>query len=290
MTNLAERSTVIPMDGQLDIEDITFCEKQQAAYDASREGFQRLAELLDEVRKDQYDLLGDLDKEFRNPYMENDVFSYGYFYAKLHRGQDERSRAFVTTIVQYFCKKYHVDLNEVAIYVRLVTRWNIEVRRKDWSGFEQMVKDHPMRYEDIVREIFVETDGQTFKERAVAELTERSQEAGQLTEIRRDMITVRKAVDVCTHKSGIEYRGTDRLRAILDAIIYFATGEIGAGSLYFPELFSCETEDVVFYPDVTKVSAIKLYKNGNARIRFYDNETARRFAMEFLLLDTGVKG
>lgn len=155
----------------------------------------------------------------------------------------------------------------------------------------------PLRYEQIVDEIFVQLGGFSFEERAMNEFLERTwnachyrydyswnniKEGDEHFEIKNAILRIPNGVHVSYHS---EYTPTEDFLTILDAIAFYQCGRMNEGHLWFPDFrstYSGPKENVVYTRNMSKVESIKCFKNGRVDIKFRSAAYVQEFAEQCL--------
>jgi hypothetical protein len=273
------------------------------------------------AKKEQNDALG-TDEEHRlyKSYVVGDGFTCDE--DRVYETMKGRNRTFVSTIVRYFSRKYKVDLDEEEIKEHLFPAAP-EEPDLPWGGYRSMSDDEidaykektavykeakekydqslcalPLRYEQIVDEIFVQLGGFSFQERAMNEFMERiwncchNQYSGgkEKFEIKNDTLRLNGygywiSVDENKWMSHPvpEYRLYDDMRTLLHALAYYECGRMDEGSRWFPELFKYDTKENQFdLAHMKKLKSIKFFKNGRVDIKFRNATYAQEFVEQYL--------
>ncbi len=271
----------VSADKRLSEADIAFCRRQQLAYEKMRSVLLKIADLLDEAIKEQHEILKDDTNEDWNPYWDPCPAIGGRCCDGEAVRDDARRNGehFASTIVSYFRRKYHVELDSSEICNCL--------------GCD--VCDTVLRYESIVDAIFVQMGGYSFEERAMHELLKdcwdlthiKDWRTGEYTE--RFTIkgrTLRLNMPCVRHNEWLpgRYDIPTNTWTILEALGHYSGGKRGIGDRYFPELYFHSAEGDTFVPAVQmdEVKQIKLFKNGHMAIEFRDAGTAKGFAKNYL--------
>lgn len=174
-------------------DDRVFCTAQQEAYEKAREVFKRVIQLVGDGQVEQMKLLKRSEREVYTTYLgSTHDFSAEKFLSEL----DATHRRFVGRIVQYFKGKYHVSLDEEAIFDVLIqkrpqesselrmfnhmSKWTEEDTKrfielsaaytKSVQDAETHNRNMVIRYETILDYIFAQLGGGSFRDVADKEL------------------------------------------------------------------------------------------------------------------------
>lgn len=232
---------------------------------------------------------------------------------------EKRNTRFIQQIVNYFKNKYTVELDESAIAEHLIpaspkepelpwggyrkmTDEEIDAFKEKHAAFEVEKQKHdaalrrlPLRYEQIVDEIFVQLGGFSFQERAMNEFLEkcwnaahsRWNESKERFEIKNDTIKLDGFCWCDKNKWSSnpvpEYKPNEELRVVLDALVHHSIGQLNRGAEWFPDLYRYYTKENIFpVNNFEKVKQIKLFQNGRVDIKFRSTLFAQEFAENYL--------
>lgn len=305
----------IKADNRISEEDKAFCLRHQEAFDKSGPALQEIARLMTFAVAEQKAILHMDEDSFYNPYMSGDGFSCDT--DSLYQVMKKRNNNFISTIVHYFSRKYNVKLDEREIMEHL-----IPVAPKEpelpWGGYRDMSDDEtdaykdklavykgvkqqyeqtlrtlPLRYEQVVDEIFVQLGGFSFQEQAMNEFLERSWNCchktwgdhGERFEIKNDTLRLTGGWCYCDDQWswGPEWKPSDNLKTLLDALAWYECGRMREGHLWFKDLCGYITKQNEFdFHNMEKVKFIKLFKNGRVDIKFRSAAYAQEFTEQCL--------
>mgnify|MGYP007060426494 CR=1 FL=1 len=234
-----------------------------------------------------------------------------------------RNRTFISAIVNYFSRKYNVELDEHEIEEHLIPtgpkeptlpwggyremtedeiaayRKELDIYKDEKEKFEQSLRTLPLRYEQIVDEIFVQLGGFSFQERAMNEFLKscwdmshrkdwRTDQYNEEFEIKNDTLRLSGSWVYCDENKWMthpvpEYRPSQALKVILDALVHYENGKLKSGAEWFPELFKYDTEENQFEIHyMGKIKSIKLFKNGRVDIKFRSAAFVQEFVEQYL--------
>ena len=290
-------SVEIKADNRISEEDKAFCLRHQDAFDKSGPALQKIANVISDTRYEQRQILG------------ND--SYGtYITCNSFKCDDEhiyemmqkRNKRFIKAIVDYFSRKYTVELDSSIILEHLIPTppkepqlpWGgyremsdeqidqfkeqMEIYHQEESKYSEAMRTLPLRYEQIVDEIFVQLGGFSFQEQAMNEFLERTWncchqnwDGKEKFEIKNDTLRLTSGWCYCDDQWswGPEWNPNKNLHTLLDALAWYQCGRMGEAALWFPELCKYTTKVNEFDTcNMSKVKFIKLFKNGRVDIKF----------------------
>lgn len=291
----------IKADNRISEEDKAFCLRQQAAFDKSGPALQKIADMMTAANEEQSSIL-DANEDYLSRYLVGDGFRCEASYVL--DAMKGRNRTFISAVVNYFSRKYNVELDEREIEERLIPtgpkepnlpwggyrnmsedeiasyREELDTYKVEKEKFEQSLRVLPLRYERVVDEIFVQLGGFSFQEKAMNEFLSRTWNCCHSTyrdnaeefEIKNDTLKLTGYWCRCkddSWRSHDEWESTDSLKTLLNALAWYECGRMDEGNLWFPELFRYDTERNFFETsNMEKVKSVKLFKNGRVDIKF----------------------
>ena len=303
-------SVEIKADNRISDDDKVFCLRHQEAFDKSGPALQKIAELMQSGSDEQRTILAVDDDHFYNPYMSGDGFSCDT--DNVYRMMQKRNRNFIFTIVHYFSQKYNVDLDEREIEEHLIPvapkepelPWGgyrdmsdeeidafqekLAAHKVKQTEYDTMLRTLPLRYEQIVDEIFVQLGGFSFQEQAMNEFIERTWKCCHRSwgnneerfEIKNDTLRLTGSWCSCDDRWswGPEWKPDDDLKTLLDALAWYECGRMNEGRLWFPNLQGYSVKQNEFpICNMEKVKFIKLFKNGRVDIKFRNAAYVQEF-------------
>lgn len=317
----------IKADRRISEEDRAFCQRQQEAFEKSGVALQKLADLMATVVAEQKAIFADNEEEIGGYLASRNAVTCDV--DRVYEVMKHRNKRFIDNIVHYFVRKYRVDLDEGIIrehlipakpkepdfpsvgYYRDMTaeelddyKAKMKVHQEKQDAWELSLRALPLRYEQIVDEIFVQLGGFSFEERAMNEFLQRTWDACHYTcdyswnNIKKDdeRFEIKNATlrlpDGCNCDENKwmshpipKFSPTERLVTLLDALAWYQCGRMSEGHLWFPELgyrYGSTEENVVYTRNMSKVDSIKLFKNGRVDIKFRSAAYAQEFAEQCL--------
>lgn len=291
----------IKADNRISEDDKAFCLRQQAAFDKSGPALQKIADMMTAANEEQSSIL-DANEDYLSRYLVGDGFRCEASYVL--DAMKGRNRTFISAVVNYFSRKYNVELDEREIEERLIPtgpkepnlpwggyrnmsedeiasyREELDTYKVEKEKFEQSLRVLPLRYERVVDETFVQLGGFSFQEKAMNEFLSRTWNCCHSTyrdnaeefEIKNDTLKLTGYWCRCkddSWRSHDEWESTDSLKTLLNALAWYECGRMDEGNLWFPELFRYDTERNFFETsNMEKVKSVKLFKNGRVDIKF----------------------
>lgn len=307
----------IKTDNRISEADRAFCQRQQDAFDKSGPALQKIADMIVSAKSEQKTILAS-EQEFFNPYMTSDSFCCDE--GAIYKTMMERNKTFISAIVSYFASNYKVELDKHEIMEHLIPKepqepklpWGgyremtdeeIDAFKKELSVHKAKVCEHesllrslPLRYEQIVDEIFVQLGGFSFQEQSMNEFLERTWKCchsswngdKETFEIKNDVLRLPSGC-CCDENKWMtypepRYELRDDTKTLLEALAYYECGRMDEGRLWFPDLcgYSRTTENFFEIHNMSKVKSIKLFKNGRVDIKFRSAAYLQEFAEQYM--------
>ncbi len=304
----------IKAENRISEEDKAFCLRQQEAFDKSGVSLQKLADLMATVVAEQKAIFANKDDEIGGYLASRNNTTCNV--EGVYEVMKSRNETLIDNIVHYFASKYTVDLDGRVIrehlipakpkepdfpgYYRSMSDEEIEeykakmkVHKAEQDSWEQTLRTLPLRYEQIVDEIFVQLGGFSFQEQAMNEFLERSWNCCHKTwgdqserfEIKNDILRLTGGWCYCDDgwSWGPEWKPSDDLKTLLDALAWYECGRMGEGYLWFKDICGYSTKQNEFdIRNMEKVKFIKLFKNGRVDIKFRSAAYVQEFAEQCL--------
>lgn len=317
--SLIEKFSVVEIkaDNRISEDDKAFCLRQQEAFDKAGPALQKVAEAMAAAKAEQAGILT-ADDDFIDRYVGNDCDV-----DSVYDTMKKRNRTFISAVVNYFSRKYSVELDKSKIEEHLIPtgpkepdlpwggyrsmsedeiasyRQELDAYKVEKDKFEQSLRTLPLRYEQVVDEIFVQLGGFSFQERAMNEFLRlcwdtshhrnwRSDQYEEEFEIKNDVLRLTGSWVYCDENKWMsnpvpEYKPSQSLTTILDALVHYEVGKFKGGAQWFPELFKYDTQENQFeIAYMNKIKSIKLFKNGRVDIKFRSAAFVQEFVEQYL--------
>ncbi len=315
----------IESDRRISEEDRAFCLRHQEAFDKSGPALQRIADAMIAADAEQDAIFSGF--KGGSDYLSS-MRGFSNNVQDVYTTMKSRNSEFISTIVSYFAQRYKVELDAREIEEHLIPESPAEPElpgrgyrdttaeereeykmkmaeyKKDHEEWDVSLRTLPLRYEQIVDEIFTQLGGFSFEEQAMNEFLERTWnathylsnyswnniKAGQEKfEIKGTVLRIGNGCQ-CNDYSYMrhpvpEYTPNSDLITLLDAVAWYECGRIGEGPFWFPTLgtrYTYTKERVTYTQNMTKVESITCYKNGRVDIRFRDAAYLQEFAEQCL--------
>lgn len=270
--------------------DRLFCEAHEKAYRTALACFQEMEYIWEDICRRQKEILSEVDSHA--PYLSTSggldisATQISEHMMKLH------SR-FIANLVTHFNRYYHVSIDEHTIEQKLLPQ-NPSGPQRTAAAEEQYEKDMlalSLNYEDIVNLIFEQMDGRGFYEQALYELKDKCHNAAWSYLNKTAEFEIKKCVlrftSGCCYRnwfSSGEWELYGSLKEILKGIAHFETGHFSLYPHGFDSLlgYRHSGSETVEFSTCSKVSQLKLFKNGRVDIKFASEAYARQFADDYL--------
>lgn len=286
--NLLEKLSGVEIrpDSRISEADRRFCIAHQQAYDTAREELSELRQIWKEITEHQKEIL-DTATDEKGGYAALSGFSSSSIRTKLEALPD----IFISNIVRYFNRQYHVSVDTEPIRTLLVpekpeSTWEKEQLKQ----YHTAMRELSLRYEDILEQIFIQLGGRTFMERAVDELKEKCHKAAwdtssriQKYEVKGDTIRFPYACRFDDWLGRPKWSLNDGMKDILRGVSHFETGQFE----YYPPGISVllgwdDKDESVFEFSCEKVISLRMFKNRRVDLKFSSKAYASQFAAEYL--------
>ena len=275
--------------------DKMFCEKNQAAYEAAVTSYQELLFFWADMVSAQREQLG--ERAGNSLYFEYLSTKEGAYISEktVKEHIESLHESYIDWIAEYFEKSYHVTLDTASIYDRLMPEEpDYDADEEADAAYHEKMQTMLLRYQDILDLIFEQMDGRSFSEQALFELKTDCHDAAwnesehtARFELRKDTIRFMREFSDYTYPRSYsalpDWSLREKMKAVMRGIGHFETGRYEQ----FPEsinglLTGKSTQDVVEFPDCSKVKQLKRFKNGNAYLKFASVTCAQEFINEYL--------
>ncbi len=274
----------VSTENQISENDRRFCAAQQAAYDNARGSLAELLFIWEDMLEQQKSLLAGTGRSART-YISADS-SVSVSKGQIERTIYEMHKEFIREILHYFTRTYHFSLSEWNIMVELLPKkpeWRYGPEyEQDLEKFEEEKARVALSYEDILALLFKELGGRSLSEYAVFQMKDdcwASAWRDATPKFERDKHTIKLLS--ATNSDFEIYDGTKK---IMKALAYFETQtvEIVPHELSPFFYYNGPRDNIFDFEELTKVSKIRLYKNGRLDIRFVEEAYAVQFATDYL--------
>lgn len=282
--NLADK--ISPMDKDV-------CEALQAAYDKALIALKVQEELIDKSIAEQFDSTQHLpDKSILSNYLGST------FDADSVKEQNRKVHGlFISNMLAWFTKQYAVELDRSAARDELLPKkpdyYQDYYDKEKRAQFDAMMASYNnemdnfhINYAAILDWIFQQLDGFSFEEKALQEMKAQCKEASHgyngspNFELKKAVLSFEYGCLRSDWRDSWEIR--QNMKTIIRGLIAYDTGILNEVPYNYAYLFSYDIEQQLITLDDTKVSSVKLFKNGRVDVRFQSETYAREFVENFL--------
>lgn len=239
--------------------DIEFCNMQENIYIKCYESFNAFGNVIQELK--------DINiKELNNKYNYNSgKFNYTYSNAtnytpNIKDGLININKRFIDGITGYFEHTYDLKIEN--------------------SPIEEKIKDRFTNYNDIIELILEQLDGMSFKERGDQQKIEEIQKHTKYSKpkVKNKIITMNSFFGFKQWGNDMEisYSYEDKLHALYSAINSFDNVDFEINWQSVKKFIDRE------FKDNTKITGVKMFKNGRIDIIFTSYNFALEFARKYL--------
>lgn len=296
--NLLEKfeAVTVQADQRISPSDKAFCEKHQAAYETAIQSFRELSFFWEDMVARQKELLGEADSgsdrytEYLLSRNELEIST-----EKVNSHIEHLHKRFIQNIVGHFNSVYRVSASSGNICDNLLPK---EPERRRWDNEEEYKEYHTqmqaliVRYQDIVDQIILFLDGRSFSQQAFYELAEKCHKAAwnlyqKKPDYERKKNVIRFTGYFCSTSSWsryVEWELESKMKEILRGIAHFETGSYQVYPYGFSELlgYGRRSENEQAFSTCSKVTSLKMFKNGRVDVKFTTEDHAREFAESYL--------
>lgn len=274
--------------------DQHFCEVHQKAYEMARSCFQELSYIWEDMCRTQNGILSEIETRPRgqNIYISSQD-GLCLSAEDIQQHLKEMHTLFINRLVRYFEQSYHIVLSEPGIYEALVPQkeyrgWDHEAAQQ----YESTIANLSLQYDDVIEQIFLQTDGYPLHEWAIHELLDDCHQAAwNMTlgnaryEVKKE--TLRFPKQGCYYNncwSNDHWQLTDHLKKVFKGIAYFETGDFSIVPHGMQTLMTNSSldSDEWEFTSCQKVQKLKIFKNGRADIKFANEPYVKQFVFEYL--------
>lgn len=269
--------------------DQALCEAHQQAYENARNSLPEFIFIGKDMRDTQKELLagtGAGDTTYLPEYVSeiDDQTLRKHLVGLPH--------TFIRQIVSYFNSTYCIGLSCGDVITALLPQ---EPEHTYEEGFAERYRQYEedmlqlsIHYRDILRLLFLQTEGRDFHSQALYELKSKCHDAAWNSDqgcarYERARNILRFQHSACHYTQyGPPFSLSTDLRNILQGIAHLETGSFNTYPYGFADLFRSTYYNEHDFPGCHKVEQLKMFKNGRVDIRFSSEASAREFVDEYL--------
>jgi len=285
----------IEADSRISEADSEFCQQHQNAYENAVRAFQELLFFWKDIEAVQKNYLNPPDgpaTAYKRYICIKDHIDLHPIKIRTHIG--EMHRTFIRTLVRYFNQTYHISVSTDVVMAALLPSeppGNKKIKKEEWQQYREQITEIILQYSAVVDQVILQLDGRSFSQQAFYELTGKCHEAAWGSRTKERKYERRKSTisisDCCSYSyvcrtESWELR--EKAKSVIWGLAHFETDCYGECPPGMSELVGHEKlrRDQVEFPTCTKVSRIRMFKNGKVDIRFTSEEYAEQFARVYL--------
>lgn len=285
MSFLSKFSAVeVKSDTRISESDKRFCEAHQQAYENAISLLYELKFIWEGMLASQKEILQPVGEKSYQQYLV-DGSNLSLSLPEIQKQIRHTHEVLIEKIVDHFSSIYTISLSRSDVKKALLPespgdRWSSHYEER-LEKYEQEIENLKLHYDQIIEQIFLQTDGKGLWEQAEYQLKERCREGASSWgspdyTIKKHTIQFSRAV----HGDRSLYNST---KDILRGLAHFETGQLGVIPRDFTCLFDYRLPWETFEcDDCKKVKKIRAFLNGRLDIRFTEDAYAVQFAKEYL--------
>ena len=274
----------VKSDTRISESDKQFCEAHQQAYENAISLLYELKFFWESMLESQKQILAPVGEKRHQQYLV-DGSNLSLSLPEIQKQIRHTHEVLIEKIVDHFSSIYTISLSRSDVKTALLPespgdRWSSHYEER-LEKYEQDMESLQLHYDQIIEQIFIQTDGKGLWEQAEYQLKERCREGASSWgspdyTIKKHTIQFSRAV----HGNRSLYNST---KDILRGLAHFETGQLGVIPRDFTCLFDYRLPWETFEcDDCKKVKKIRAFLNGRLDIRFTEDAYAVQFAKEYL--------
>lgn len=298
--NLLEKfeAVTVQADQRITPSDKEFCEKHQAAYEAAIQSFRELSCFWEDMVARQKELLEEPNSDDKSERCMEYLSSHSGLEIsteKINFHIERLHKRFIGKIVDHFNSTYKVSASSSNICNNLLPkepdcrRWDNEEEYKEYHAQLQTLI---VRYQDVVDQLILFLDGRSFSQQAFYELAQECHKAAwnlyqKKPDYEQKKNVIRFIGYFCSTSSWsryVEWELESKMKDILRGIAHFETGSYQVYPYGFSELlgYGRRSENEQVFSTCSKVTSLKMFKNGRVDVKFTTEDNASEFAENYL--------
>lgn len=274
----------ISTEKQISEEDREFCVALKNAYDNARTALAELLFIWEDMLETQQKLLAPTNltsHTFISPDSSVSV-SPNNIQEKIR----EMHKTFIKKIISYFQSQYHISLSDYEPVRDLLPKrptWRYDPNYdREMETYEEKMAVLSLNYEQVLDTIFKQLGGRSLSEYAVFQIKDGCWEAAWRSDeprFERDKHTVK-----LLSATNTDFEIYESTKKIMKGLAYFENQTAGLIPHELSPFFYYHGpgDNAYDFENLSKVSKIRLYKNGRVDIRFSEEAYAVQFATEYL--------
>lgn len=274
----------IQSDSRISEDDKVFCEAHQAAYENAMSMLKELKFCWESMLESQRTHLDPIGETRPHLYL-TDCSNLSLSEREIDKQLQKIHGVLIDKIIDRFRSVYSISLSSHQVKKALLPeeptgRWNDDYHEK-MEKYQAQMQEYSLHYNQIIDQIFIQTDSRGLWEFAVHQLKQRSHEGawsyGSPNYERKKQV-IRFSYAVYGDRS-LRTGAQDILRGLA----HFETGKLGIIPSDFTYLFGRTLPRETFeFENCEKVRKLRAFLNGKMEIRFSDEAYAVKFIEEYL--------
>lgn len=274
----------VKSDTRISESDKRFCEAHQQAYENAISLLYELKFFWESMLESQKQILAPVGEKRHQQYLV-DGSNLSLSLPEIQKQIRHTHEVLIEKIVDHFSSIYTISLSRSDVKKALLPespgdRWSSHYEER-LEKYEQDMESLQLHYDQIIEQIFVQTDGKGLWDQAEYQLKERCREAGILWG--NPTYTLKKHTIQFTHAVHRDLTISNPTKNLFYGLAHFETGKIGIIPCEFDRLFHYRLPDYTMeFEQTEKVKKIRGFMNGRLDIRFTEDAYAVQFAKEYL--------
>lgn len=274
----------VKADARISETDKQFCEAHQQAYENAISLLYELKFFWENMLESQKEILQPVGEKSYQQYLV-DGSNISLSLPEIQKQIRHTHEILIEKIVDHFSGVYCIalsrsDVKEALLPERPKDRWGTKYDEQ-LEKYEQEIENLKLHYDQIIEQIFIQTDGKGLWEQAEHQLKVRCREAGH--SYRGPNYTLKKHTLQFSYGVSSDRTTSNSTKDIFRGLAHFETGKIGIIPDEFTKLFHYRLpDDTIEFEHTKKVLKIRAFMNGRLDIRFTEEAYAVQFAKEYL--------
>ncbi len=269
---------------QISEENRTFCVALKEAYDNARTALAELLFIWEDMLDGQKKLLAPTGLT-SNTFISADS-SISVSKESIREKIREMHKTFIKNIFSYFQAQYHFSISDYETIQNLLPKrptWRYAPNYdQEMEAYEEKMAVLSLTYEQVLESIFKELGGRSLSEYAIFQIKDNCWEAAwrnSTPKFERDKQTVK-----LLSATNTDFEIYESTKKIMRGLSYFENQTVGLIPHELSPFFYYHGpgDNAYDFENLSKISRIRLYKNGRVDIRFAEEAYAVQFATEFL--------
>lgn len=275
----------IKADSRISEDDKKFCEAHQSAYDEARATLQELKFCWETIVESQKKLLQPVGETAFSLYL-SDYSDFSISVRDIEKQLRKSHSTLIRRIVRHFNETYSISIDIGDIEAALLPKAPQDRWADDYADayekYQGQLLHMSLTYQQIVEQIFVQTDGRGLWEQAEYYIKAQCHEGAW--RFGKPKYERKKAVIQFSNAVNYDFSLPESTKNVMRGLAHFETGKIGIIPNEFSPLWDRYKlpYDSFEFDDCKKVKKIRAFRNGRLDIRFSEEAHAVRFIEIYL--------